>query len=1112
MDNLTISPVDNLRPCDNDMNPPGLAHGHLAAPDVAINIEGPNHLPQSTTSPAQDTTASIQDTISSLGPPYTVDKVDEVCKLMLHQQVNVDDQQQDGCKLNIKMEIRFRRDVSPELVVELISNMKLTSTCVIDLPTHVHKIYAHKPYVWSIDVQHCENPARSLKISRYSISGDGKRVATLSATDDTLFLDLWDISALEGSAPHSPKKSAEIRLKCPDGRTHTDPHASIAVSWDASYIALFPIAKESWVEQLAFYDGKRSDKLDKLDKLERTLDSHSRKYLPEFKGEAKFHITNTNNPDPSNELFITCDGNSVNIYKAYGLWSHIFDFPVQAPEPQRESFARKLIDGLQGKFFLSFSEINSDLQPLIWDIGRHSLLMTVTEPINSAESPVFATFSTDQSILAILQDGSIRTYWTGSKTPIGKWTVPDNIQVSRLTFARNDTQLLVECTDSTKQERVGYILDPVKTRTILLDKDPIAKVLGPGEYMPEIQSSGGNKEGKNNTGPQSLYSCHNSKLDFIQLDNIIYDPDNLNTQQCGQQMCNDASTIPVTSEAFKSESGLGFSYKFNPSEIIREFKISKDKDASSSKSGDTSMLYRISTFSLEISDGSRQKSFKIPTVTFVARSEGHAVIPSTGSKESIATAILCADSIGTAVAPIAASKDPIVLFLRQKMLLILCPNVIVTVWRLPEKYDDECTLLTAHWIEDKRISSNTTTKSVDIKQCEYHQHLFIQDSEDVEYSGVNLRGPSHDSHEHGFRLTVEGLVMMYMVAGKRCRKPIVQYLIENINRYQNSGHGCVILWIVNRLSEISEKECHELIGELLTSVLRSENSRWIPRPDFRQMYQHQSSLRFIYKLLGSPEQHKELEFMELVKITTQYCFEIAREHKDDVLTSPITAFLPILWRHRHREVALDLLRKLAYIPMNDGTQFSRVPAINMVNMLGYIYHEFKQGISEIEYEWSTLSGVIASVIIMLFVLLLFALTPLGFLIILVFILTVVLNLEKPQPVYNFQHPVVIDYFDLSVDKYYLARFDMLWMSRDLSSTKSITGHVDKMTYSWLLAPLYVIWYSFMPSPPSIERHELNLDAFDNPAIEALIEYKWLVSGPEIHDSKTSACPILDVTD
>ncbi|KAF9155067.1 hypothetical protein BGX20_004532 [Mortierella sp. AD010] len=233
------------------------------------------------------------------------------------------------------------------------------------------------------------------------------------------------------------------------------------------------------------------------------------------------------------------------------------------------------------------------------------------------------------------------------------------------------------------------------TRMTLWDKDPIAKVLGPGEYIPEVQSSGGNKEVKNNAEPQRLYSCHNSKLDFIQLDDIIYDPDNLNTQQCGQKMCNHESPIPTVSRAFKSESGLEFSYDLND--------LPQDKDTFPSNSD--SMHYKLSILSLKISHGSQHKSFKIPTVTLVTKPKGPDIAPS------------------------AASKKPTVLFQRQKTLLILCSDVIITVWKLPVKYGDECTLLTARWIEGEHFSSD-----VDIRQCEYHQHLFIHDTEDGEHS------------------------------------------------------------------------------------------------------------------------------------------------------------------------------------------------------------------------------------------------------------------------------------------------------------------------------------------------------------------------------------------
>ncbi|KAF9169558.1 hypothetical protein BGX20_010153 [Mortierella sp. AD010] len=1023
MDNLTISPVGNPRPCDNDINPSELARDHLAVPHVAINMEGPNHLSRSATVPPQNKTAPTLDTFtdsrraaSSLSDPSS--NIRQTCKLKLHQQIGIGDQQQNRYKLNVKMEIRLRPDASPEakatssLSIHYFALYECSETKAQGLPTrvhkmHVHKTYVHKPYVWSIDVQHCENPdgpLQSLEISRYSISGDGTRVATLSATDDSLFLDLWDISGPEGSAPHSPNKSAWKQLPRSRDHTNTDLHTGIAVSWDASRIALFPTTEESSVKQLAVYVYDRES---------RELDSKPRKDLPKFKGEAKFHITDTNSPKLSNELFITCSNNSVDVYKVYGKWSHIFSFPVQPSESiylesltemtkrhSRENFARKLIDSLQGKFFLSFSVIDSDLRPLVWDIEKHSLLVAVTEPINSAESPMLATFSTDQSILAILQDGSIRTYWTGSKTPIGKWTVPRYLYVSRLTFVRNNTQLLVECTDL--KQRMGYILDPLTARVTLMDKNPIAKVLGPGEYTPEVKGRDRSKEDKK-TVPQRLYTCHNSKLDFIQLDNIIYDPDNLNTQQCGQQICNDASLTLWTGETFESGSGLKFSYKSNASENSQEFKIPKYTDTSGLDSDNKHIHYKLSTFPLKISHGQQQRPLKIPIVTLATEpKDPTATEPkdptATEPKDptTIPNAVL--KSIGpsnaqlatTITARSAAPKDTTVLFLRQKMLLILCSNVIITVWRLPEKYSEECTLLTARWIEAERFSSDTATKSVDersssdtttksveecfssdtitksidIKQYEQHQRLFIRDTEHVEHSLLaGLRGFPYDSHEHEFHFTVEGLVMMYIVADDECRKSIAQCLIESINRYQ-SPEGCVVLWIFKVFNKLSDVKSLELLEKLLTSVLGSEQPQWIPRPDFKWPDQRQPSRESISRILRlskhsskrsskrSPR-HEGFKSIELVEIIAPYCFRISREHKDIRLISPITACLPILWRHQHCEVALDLLRKLAYIPMNDGTQLNRIAAspISMRNVVDEFTLLVKETLSDIEESW-----------------------------------------------------------------------------------------------------------------------------------------------------------------
>ncbi|KAF9111566.1 hypothetical protein BGX27_004756, partial [Mortierella sp. AM989] len=226
-----------------------------------------------------------------------------VFKLKLHQQIEIS--KQGSSKLEVRIQIRLRPGPTSDVrsVVQPFELRRCTDNQPQDPLT-----YVHKPYQWSINVQNgppnSEGPAQSIKIIRYSVSGDGKFVATLSATDKFMYLDLWEISQVIADSKAQPNDVAAgnkallndmaadnavllsdvdadnvmpkddtivemplakrfLRQEFPRDGELCGPDASISVSWNADYVALIPTKKEliptkkeHWLKKMELFDRK----------------------------------------------------------------------------------------------------------------------------------------------------------------------------------------------------------------------------------------------------------------------------------------------------------------------------------------------------------------------------------------------------------------------------------------------------------------------------------------------------------------------------------------------------------------------------------------------------------------------------------------------------------------------------------------------------------------------------------------------------------------------------------------------------------------------------------------------------------------------------------------
>ncbi|KAI7819676.1 hypothetical protein BC939DRAFT_250219 [Gamsiella multidivaricata] len=947
-----------------------------------------------------------------------------LCRWKLHRQF--DNSGLDAVRpLIVKIMVCLSPHISPASVRGFLElHYFELHSCSVENYIHDIPMRAHEPYLWSIDIEHMEtptepSPAQSVEIVHYSISGDGTHAATLSATDRCLYLDLWDLSCASKDAlgmtdtdkrgqksssspewsagkslPFSRSRAAQSELAIavpksikatPVIRTDKEPilvNATVSVSWNATYVVLLPTARGSQAERLAIYKysaphGPDTSK-SRLNTPTAFTELECCESLRDFYGEGSFHITDIENPQEKNELFITCDGTSVRLYKVYGTWSYIRKVSLGVDSPLSSG---DLIHSLQGKYLSWFRKGLL----LIWNIEASTMASVVTG-ITGTEH--LSTFSSDGSMIAVSHGRTITTYWTGSGTAIGTYKLPLNtLKLSSetcalsLTFVRHDSQILVDRL-SYRDGYQGYILDAA---TMSL----VGKFISPGRYI------------RSEARSQGLFSCHGSTLNLVRLEDYIFDPLDPTTCRCDQQSGDDFAFIS-DERTFTPSSGLTFSFKFLPA-------AEEDVDG-------------VHTFSLKVSEhGLERELLRVPPIALTDLPYQCAYIDA--------------------------------FFFEDLSQLLLYADEFVMMWGLPETFDGDCTLLQTHWTQDKpfRLGNYHPLSLYErngIVSCKHQKQLLynmyhLNDDDDDELVVVELPLNRPADGDQGFKFVngIMVLVEMYKVAADvKVRQAIIRYLELHLNRYPNPENllDCVIGKIIDAWKPRDSKVCEELMALLLAS----SSVQWIPRLDYDR---HTNP---IWTLLDKSSEDPLA--MGLAIIIIRYCLQKAKEEEDIQFISPLTACLPELFDQNlpHLEIALNSLHKMAYIPVKqrsfviDNHRIAHPPEIRW---------PFWKRDERPLHTWNN---------------------P-------------ILQLElSPKP-----HKTQKDNFTKGV---FVASFEMLWRVENFANGRESQIFENS---SWVHTLLLMIWHTCAPkSRTYVTSHAFILSAFDNPAIEALIEYKWNMFG------------------
>ncbi|KAF9939640.1 hypothetical protein BGZ67_009115 [Mortierella alpina] len=894
-------------------------------------------------------------------------------------------------------------------------------------------VHQHRPHVFFLNASRrtVPNTKPPQNICGYAISGDGTHAATLTASIGALCVDLWDIRELPKPSPNTFNSSqtheryrgvpcVSFDVPVPGVPRPYYYMYRVSLSWDGSQVAFSDGAaavqsimtrnQTIFPSAFAVYDycGDQSLSSGSTSPTAPLLRASSRyQHIPSlanFSGVGTFHVVKVGDYRAEDELFVACDGLSVQVYSVQGQWSHLRTIQLsQQPahsmakvfgitSPLIINDAKRLIASLQGPFYAW--DGNPGHMITVHDITTGSIVssfksVSPKSEVMTLNAPV--AFSADTASLAIYGAGVITTRNTATGSLLGTFIVPDwcNL-VLGIHFIRNDTQILVETQGmeiTYGKGRLGIILDS-STMTIA-DLFLLPGAMLKAQSLFDARSD------------QCVFHVQGVSLGLSQLDKRTIapysHPEYTWNDQCSQEL------VPLSHcpQEFTATSGLHFEVSLRPTRSRSANKVSPSNSVV-----------------VTVSDPQRS-------------SRAVFIIPPYEYEWGATNGYSC------------------VRFLEGLCRLVVVSRKFITIWALPSSIDGEFSLLLAWgtpWkIVDEDKDDYWKGESGHWQVCSHNQLYarVVFDDKDVVITPQAEHAFTARSAEHFFDALMNNLLRCYEEADESCKKALLRYVGAHLSSYPNpetidNPLLCIFVWWVPEWQTLTES--------FVEALLDGTNGTWVPRKD-----RQGNPLAFLYT-----HATKHPRAMVLVETVINYCIRQARLDRDARYLQPIlqTIWGPLEPRWHQVEHGVKILRRLAFFKVPDR-QF--ILDHHTIAYRPTVRWRF----------WRTVS------------------TPLY---------------SCKDPILQYDHNKSADPLnDNFTRELYEAYFEMLWRVRDGESAgtpfkPSPRSGISKMVY-WIYLLFSIAWHKRLPGGGHIVRcHEFTLDSLDNPAIAALVQYKWNTFG------------------
>ncbi|KAG0316062.1 hypothetical protein BGZ97_007482 [Linnemannia gamsii] len=302
------------------------------------------------------------------------------------------------------------------------------------------------------------------EIIRQDFAGDHQHAAKLRETDTHLFIELWLRADSDAGRPDAMLQCSEVVVK-PVLEPTVDARNAyhISLSYNASWISLTdattdylsePESGEFPAGVFRIYEVVRSNSSSPKSPgqrsvaLRRSATVESLPGLPNYYGFGKFHIADDHDDDNvRKEVFVTCNGASVQVYSIYGGWKYLHTISLDHPERDGTRFnvAAEMITSVQGRLFAWM--VHGTDMIAVYDMEQGSMVSSVTRTCIDRGQTAIKTaldISDNGVLLAVCREGTLTTHFTKSGRLHLVLRLPAEFSdVSSIGFIRGNSQLLV---------------------------------------------------------------------------------------------------------------------------------------------------------------------------------------------------------------------------------------------------------------------------------------------------------------------------------------------------------------------------------------------------------------------------------------------------------------------------------------------------------------------------------------------------------------------------------------------------------------------------------------------------------------------------------------------
>ncbi|KAF9953952.1 hypothetical protein BGZ70_000054 [Mortierella alpina] len=379
--------------------------------------------------------------------------------------------------------------------------------------------------------------------------------------------------------------------------------------------------------------------------------------------------------------------------------------------------------------------------------------------------------------------------------------------------------------------------------------------------------------------------------------------------------------------------------------------------------------------------------------------------------------------------------------------LVVASRFLLTVWGLPDTLDGNLTLLLA-WCLRRDNGDFSYTKDGIWNVCP-HQRLFgrrryFEAAGDVFYDEVVMQ-PRVDlaprcEYGSSFQKALVILIDNFMAADESCRDAILQYIAS----HQYSKTDATMESVLSSICRAWKPEAHESYKQAVAAILDSSGRSWA-------LTQYAPHIPNPFQILLAKARDQP-RITDLTAAFIQYCFQRADLEKDPHHIRPIINGLHELLdqKNSHTPLATWTLQKLAYMPAK-----SRRIVLE--------YHTIAHPPNLWRTFWSMSPRSLQD-----------CQGP---------VLHLTSNKNPDPSKDNFSRPLFVTWFDL------------LWHSREDEISGVASAHGSAAIPQTVLTSAYslfiIVWRRCtFQSKAVVKLHDFKPEMLENPAIIALIEYKW----------------------